>query len=362
LRILFCSQTSLSRERGGSKVVIELAEEMRRLGWTCELVSPDDLAPDTLHSYLRGHAGAFDVVDYDHNHLPYPRTSFPQRCLFVARSVLLAHHFARIPVPPPPGLKSGLRSLLLQRREDAQRRIRIARAHITVVEADLVNVANSDDKSELVRCGVSADKIVVIPYGIGRDRRALFDAVSAAAPASPLIGFIGTFEGRKGATDMPAIVRSVCEAISEARFRLMGTLMDGDRILRAMPRRLRSRIEVYSRYAPEDLPMLLAPCSVGIFPSYIEAFGFGVLEMLAACVPVVAYDSPGPSMMLPPEWLVPRGDVSAMSSLVVGLLRDQHKLQHARREARELSRAFDWPSIAQTTAETYQTHWKRRNA
>ena len=30
--------------------------------------------------------------------------------------------------------------------------------------------------------------------------------------------------------------------------------------------------------------------------------------------------------------------------------------------ARELSRAFDWPSIAQTTAETYQTHWKRRNA
>jgi glycosyltransferase involved in cell wall biosynthesis len=373
VRILLCSQTALSRERGGSKVVIELAEELQRLGWSCELVSPDDVDPRhgardvhryaaALRDYLRTRAPAFDVVDYDHSHLPYPRRDFPSACLFVARAVLLAHHFERIAIPDLPGLKSRLRSLVMRRKEESDRRKRTLQAHQTVLEADLVNVANEDDKAELVRCGIAADKIVVIPYGIGRDRRALFEAIAGDAPPARLVGFVGTFDARKGATDMPAIVRAVCDAVPGARFRLVGVLTDPERVRRAMPRRLRARLDIVPSYAPDELPGLLAPCSVGIFPSYIEAFGFGVLETLAAGVPVVAYDTPGPPAMLPREWLVPRGDAAAMSARVIELLRDDERLRAARALARERSRPFDWSRIARLTAETYAQRWQARQA
>src|SRR5438034_5839609 len=108
MRILFCSRTHLSKELGASKVLIELAEEMERLGWQCTLLSPHDVAPDLngkadyhnhLRRYLIEHADNYDVVEYDHGHLPFPRKDFSAGTLFVARSVLLGHHFNKIAIP-----------------------------------------------------------------------------------------------------------------------------------------------------------------------------------------------------------------------------------------------------------------------
>ena len=53
---------------------------------------------------------------------------------------------------------------------------------------------------------------------------------------------------------------------------------------------------IYRRWG--DLPALLADCSVGIFPSYVEGFGLAVLEQLAAGIPTVAFDAPGPRQIL----------------------------------------------------------------
>jgi glycosyltransferase involved in cell wall biosynthesis len=111
------------------------------------------------------------------------------------------------------------------------------------------------------------------------------------------------------------------------------------------------------RFAAEALPELLAPCSVGIFPSYVEGFGYGVLEMLAASLPVIAYDVPGPPMMLPPEYLVGRGDVAGLSARVVALLRDPARLADARSWARERSRQFCSQEIAGATSAIYQDAW-----
>lgn len=366
MRILFCTPTPLSKALGGPKVVMELAEGMRQLGWDCELRGRFDLGDTAeqtaisdknyaynLHRFLQTHAGEYDVVDYDHNYLPYPRADFAPQTLFVARSVLLAHHFNVISVPRSRGWQSGIRHLFCGRRE---RRSRINRAHRTIQEADLVNVCNEDDKAELIRCGVSSDKIVVIPFGISQSRRPLFDAVSNAVPAKPVIAFVGSFDYRKGAREFPVIVRSIAEAVPEARFRLLGTFgmfQTGVEVLAHFPAVLRQKIEVTPKFDPEALPSLLASCSVGIFPSYIEGFGFGVLEMLAASIPVVAYDAPGPPMMLPSECLVPRGDAKAMATKVVSLLTDAAKLRTARIWAQEQSQRFNWEDSAKRTNSIY---------
>ena len=75
------------------------------------------------------------------------------------------------------------------------------------------------------------------------------------------------------------------------------------------PKKLRGYIEVIPQFHPDELPILLSSCSLGIFPSYLEGFAFGVLEMLAAALPVIAYDTPGAPMMVPEQYLVP-SDVS----------------------------------------------------
>jgi len=373
MRILFCTPTPLSKALGGPKVVIELAEGMRQLGWDCELRGRFDLS-DTpektaisdkdyahnLHRFLQAHAGEYDVVDYDHNYLPYPRADFAQQTLFVARSVLLAHHFNVISIPRGRGRKSSIRHLFCGRRERRERQSRISRAHRTIQEADLVNVCNEDDKTELIRCGISSDKIVVIPFGISQSRRPLFDAVSSAVPAKPVIAFVGSFDYRKGAREFPAIVRIIAEAVPEARFRLLGTVgmfQTGVEVLAHFPAVLRQKIDITPKFDPEELPSLLAPCSVGIFPSYIEGFGFGVLEMLAASIPVFAYDAPGPPMMLPSEYLVPRGDTKAIATKVAVLLTDAAKLSTARRWAQEQSQRFTWENSAKRTNNIYSEHF-----
>ena len=235
-------------------------------------------------------------------------------------------------------------------------RERICRAEITVEQADLVNVSNGDDKAELVRRGVEESKIVVIPYGISRARRPLFDAVSSEPPAQPVVAFVGTFDYRKGAREFPQIAQAIVDAVPGVRFRLIGAkglYKTEAEILAHFPQRLVPKIDLVLKFRPEELPHLLSTCSIGVFPSYIEGFPFGVLEMLAASVPVVAYDAPGAPMMLPPEYLVGRADWASLSSKALCLLEDTSRLAQARIWAKKRSHNFSWKRSAELTQDAY---------
>ena len=368
-RILFCTQTPLTKSLGAPKVILELAEEMRELGWECELRGRYDLddasgqAPrddasyrQRLHGFLRTHAARYDVVDYDHGQLPFARTDFAPQTLFVARSVLLAHHFDEISIPGSRSLKAAVRSLVCGRAEKTASRRRTQLAQRTLQEADLINVCSEDDKAALIRSGISEAKITVIPFGISRSRRPLFDAVSSAVPPKPTVAFVGTFDYRKGAREFPRLVQSLAAVRPDIHFRLLGTaglFQTQAEVFAHFPKALHPAIEIIPRYAPEELPELLSSCSVGVFPSYIEGMPFGVLEMLAAALPVVAYNSPGPPMMLPPEYLVERGNAGAMSAKIAALLANEDALAKARIWAQERSRQFTWERSARLTSDIY---------
>jgi len=358
---------------GGSKVVMELAEEFERLGWKSDVISPADFAPTqgqniyaaypaNLRRYLREHAHEYDVVDYDHLYLPYSRAEFPGETLFVARSVLLLHQLETARIPKTRGFRSAVRTLVKGRREARNLGAMFCQAHKTVVEADLVNVSNTHDKTELIKRGVPESKVVVIPFGIDRYRRIMFDTISSEPPEQPTVAFVGTFDNRKGATDLPSIVRDILQSVADVRFRLLGTGSSEPSVLSHFDKGLRDRIDVIPEYGPEELPGLLADCSVGVFPSYVEGFGLGVLEMLAASIPVVAYDSPGPPMMLPLEYLVTAGDLHGLAKKAIGLLRDPFELARARNWAKERSRQFCSEEIATQTVEIYRDHLERKRS
>lgn len=375
-RILFCSPYPLSKQLGGPKVILELVQAMEKEGWVCDLLGRDDICKvedylnvsvdiysRKLSEHLRKCADQYDVVDYDHHCLPYPRTLFADRTLFAARSVLLAHHFEVISIPKGGGWKPKVRTLLVGKKEGAERRHRTNNARTTIEQADVVNVSNYHDKEELIKNGVASEKIIVIPYGISQDRRLLFDTVSNEVPAKPVVAFVGTFDYRKGAREFPSLVQSIVKSVPEARFRLIGTaglFQTEAEVLAHFPYRLRHKMEIIPRYLPEELPSLLALCSVGIFPSYVEGMPFGVLEMLAASVPVIAYDAPGAPMMLTAEYLVGCGDVKAMSAKVVMLLNSATRLHNAREWAQKQSQKFSWQNAAEMTSEIYQERYQRK--
>jgi glycosyltransferase involved in cell wall biosynthesis len=390
MRILFCSPNAKSKSFGAPKVLVELSEELELFGWNVNFITSDDLSKETydnltpkqsqkiysenLRDYLKKHAANYDVVDYDHGHLPYSRIEFAANTLMVARSVLLAHHFKpdlkKIPSKPTRNWKCELKfflkqSLQINKLEETQAERRIKIAHHTCLEADLVNVANEDDKLELIKSGIPETKICVIPYGISRFHRPLFEQISSDLPSEHKVAFVGTFDYRKGASDFPRIVENICQFIPNVTFRLIGTnglFTSKNEVLNFFSEKTRNHIEVIPRFEPNDLPRFLSDCSLGIFPSYIEGFGFGVLEMLAASVPVIAYNSPGPPMMLPKEYLVEPGDTDKMVEKVVDLLNDSVKLSSARIWAKERSQQFCWEKIAKETSQVYMEHWQKKQS
>jgi glycosyltransferase involved in cell wall biosynthesis len=130
-------------------------------------------------------------------------------------------------------------------------------------------------------------------------------------------------------------------------------------VLRLFPARLRTHIDVIPTFDPAELPRLLEDCALGVFPSYLEGFGFAVLEMLAASLPVVAYDVPGPRMMLDRQYLVPPGNVDVLTARVLSLLCNPPQLLRARVDARRTADRFRWDEIGARTASVYEERLAR---
>ncbi len=371
MKILFCLRSPLTKELGASKTLIELAEELTNLGWNCTLIEPKNLAnnqtelelkenyAENLKNYLQLNADQYDIVEYEHCYLPYLRTEFTDKTLFIARSQLLGHHFVKINVPLSSNWKSRINYFFIQQKDLQKRRENVVIAQKTMEQADLVTVLNYDDQKELIKCGIKEEKIVVIPNGLSRKIRPLFEAISTLMPTQNKIAFVGSFINRKGSTDIPKIFTKIVKKIPTAKLILLGTGASEKQVLSKFSVGLREKIEVIPFYKSEELPQLLADCKIGIFPSYIEAFGLGILEMLAASIPVIAYNSPGPPMMLTEEYLVNCGDISMMSVKVIELLQNETKLLQARKWAKWRSQDFCWQKIAKETAEIYQDSWQK---
>jgi glycosyltransferase involved in cell wall biosynthesis len=374
-RILFCCPTTITPKLGASKVYIEMAEGFRRHGWDVTLVGPEEVAggprndlfgqPPHLCRYLREHAGDYDVVEYESHALPYPRAGFAGRPLFVARSVILAHSIFAARIPPMPTLRGRVGRFLKYRRERRRQGRILAQAELTLQQADLISLANEVDFKRLLEYGHPAAKIVCLPYGLFPERLAAFhpqpDALTP--PEAPRLAFVGTFDPRKGMAEFPRLVAEVLAERPKGSFRLIGVkgqLRTAADVLWFFPRRLRQRIEVIPEFEPADLPRLLADCSLGVFPSHVESFGFGVLEMLAAGLPVVAYDAPGPGEMLPADLLTPVGNAAAMARRALDLLGDPERLRAARRWARARAEEFTWDRVITRTANAYLTRLATR--
>jgi len=307
-----------------------------------------------LANYLHAHAGEHDVVDCDADVLPVDRRLIPAHVFVVARVQLLLRRYVDARAQRLP-FDRRIGWWLRYRKELEHLRSRIPRQDASLRAADAVITLNSADRSLLRANGIS--NVHVLPNGIGVHHREALMQTPVAPPDAPRVAYIGTWGPRKGLLDYPRVVARIAEALPETTFTLLGVGPQWTEkgVRRFFPAGVRHRVDVVPVYDPEDLPGALASCSIGLFPSYAEAFGLGVVEMLAAALPVYAYDVPGPADILDQEFLVPAGDVEKLSRRAIELMADTDRLARERSQARERAKAFDWDEIAVETKRLYES-------
>jgi glycosyltransferase involved in cell wall biosynthesis len=377
LRVLLVINLPWDARLGAIRVFMELAEAWKRAGHAVSVFSATEAFPNSTVSpafrairqawfqykaaaFVRRHAQDFDVVDALIGSLCASRIRPAFRGLLVARSVglhLLYERFdaeARRRWTIPKGrVLTGLFYDLIHRwfRRSSNSLIRAA---------DVVNVPNESERSCLIEAGVPEDRVIVHPFGLNSSRRVELTA-GAAESAKRLklqkVVFVGMWSPRKGSKDWAEIVRLVWKQNPDVFFRFLGTMTAVDHVMNDLELTHSTRVEIVPEFSQEELPGYLSDCAVGAFPSYVEGFGIAVLEQLAAGIPTIAYDVPGPREMLArvgANLLVPRGDLPAFSSGVLQLLQlDPGQFDEMSRRSQAAATTFDWDEIAAATATDY---------
>ena len=319
--------------------------------------------PSKAAAFIQENPERFDVIESLVGTLPFPKKRLRFGGLLVARSVgfyRLYRDFDRTFERSSHQSRGKLSGRIFY---PLLTKVMTTRSERALRNCDLLNLPN-DEELRSVRAELGSDKpMLVQPYGLTAERQR--DLSRAAMPVAERlskkkVSFIGMWSSRKGAQDWGKIIRFVRAAVPDARFLFLGTLVEDRQVLADLGLPAGDFIELVPEYQPEQLPQLLADSTVGAFPSYAEAFGFGVLEQLAAGIPCVAYDAAGPRMMLKndlPELLVPVGDVEKFAANVARVLRcETAGFEQLSRRGVEAAARFDWSNIARQTVESYRAH------
>lgn len=376
--------TPWSADLGASRAQMEVAAELRNRGHEVEKFSLEDAFPDATSgrsrlrtilasnrsfarravAHVRRNGGRFDVIEANQTDLPVSKAALGFDGLLVVRSlgsITTYEAFERRAArrwPQPRTWRDRIRSVLTwpgrrRRTRDTERSLR---------HADLILVSNRDEEAELRERGPDfAAKVRRVHLGLPADRRrALAEHAAPAAErmARRTVAFVGAWSPRKGSMDWPELADRVLARVPDARFRLLGTGFDVDTVRSCFSPAAAPAVEVVPHFDHPRLPELLSDATIGAFPGYLEGFGLGSLEMLAAGLPTVGYEAPGSRETLgatAAPSLLPAGDVAALADRLADLLELSPEAYRQRAEdARATAEGFRWEDLAERTEEIYR--------
>ncbi|HEX4794874.1 MAG TPA: glycosyltransferase family 4 protein [Humisphaera sp.] len=381
-KILFIMHMRWARHIGAPRVSFELAEEFRALGHAVDKFDIEDaLGPqkgklagyfhETLFArkaieHVRRHGAKYDVIQAEHGNLPIARRKLNFRGLLVARTNGLAHFYNDYERKMQEedrraGVRRGTIAGNAMRWIAARAGGGMPYVNRSFAAADLIILSNSDELEFVNNKLGLGHKTHLAPNGLSEARFAEFEAAAvpaAARLAKQTVAFVGGWGRRKGSAEFPQIVRGVRETLPRANFLLLGTGYGPDELLPQFAAEDRQAIRIVPSFDPAKLPSLLGSAAIGLFPSYIEGFPSGVLEMLAAGLPTVGYDVPGTRDMLRQmnePMLVTPGDVAATANRLTDLLRrTPDNYLHLSQCARTTAAGFCWKDIAREMLDAFE--------
>jgi glycosyltransferase involved in cell wall biosynthesis len=375
LRILMVLSLPATRKLGGARVQVELADELRSKGHDVGILAGTDVYPwpprhpvealwrsfpRASASRVRRLAQTYDVIDALEGDITLTKRELEYGGVLVARTAALREFYAsfedearrRWPEHPKGRMAGRLPRRL--KRWQLVKQARLSRAH-----ADGVFVCNPSE-AERVAADIGLDRVRNLPFALSDDHRAALGqaARDRSADSDPRVAVIGTWDVRKGKYDLPRIIEATRALRPDASFLLLGTYASAEQVLRDLGPRVGRGVTILPSFEPSMLPELLASCQAAALPSYLEGFPFAVMEQLAAGLPVVAYDVPGPQDILrplEPGLLVAPGDTRAFTDRLVRELAGEGVSSQA---CVDRAASFRWGDIADRTLEAY-AGWRR---
>lgn len=170
---------------------------------------------------------------------------------------------------------------------------------------------------------------------------------------APRLVSVGRLQRYKGPFEVIDVARSVLAEV-DARFLLVGPV---DPMEPNLANELRARIDqlglgdrvaLAGEILEDDLAAVVLDATLLVHPVVNETFGLAVLEALALGTPVVAYDAPGPALLLREGGgaTVAAGDAAEMAAAVRAALQDDALLGRWAREAKPAAAHFDLARMA----------------
>jgi glycosyltransferase involved in cell wall biosynthesis len=233
--------------------------------------------------------------------------------------------------------------------------------HWPLAQADLYIACSQHEAAELVRMGMPAERIRVVPLWVETDMIACLPAKPPEhAFSRPLILYIGQLTRRKGpdvvVEAMPAVVgeHPAADFVFVSHNPAEQTSLEE----RAAQLGTSRNIRFVGQVSEEEKFALLRACDVYVLPTRYEGFGLPLLEAMACGAPLVTSDIPVVREIVENGvngLLVPRGDSVALAAAILRLLGDQALRQRLADGGQEtLRERFDGRQLAQQVARHYQ--------
>ena len=279
------------------------------------------------------------------------RIAVVQTCDLYANIVgLPAAAMARVPVRL--GSRRGIVSPVSTRGLLALQRVSYVAAHRVVANSDAA-------AARLRREGVAGASIDIVPNGID-----LLAFPLARRSTQKIVTTIANLRIGKGHDVLLQAARLVLQRHPDARFRIVGDGPLGPS-LHAHARSLGIEASVDFLGARDDVAEQLGTSNVFAFPSLMEAFPNGVMEAMAAGLPIVATDVGGiPELIDHDEngLLVEAGSPAALAAGIVRLLDDRDYADACGRAARDtIASRYSFERMVASFESIYLDQWAMRN-
>ena len=282
--------------------------------------------------YYKKHLGpsGFDVVVEDLNKVPLYTPFWTD-----APVVLLAHHLFGTTAFQAASFPVAAATWLLER-------------DVPKVFKNVPTIAVSEStKQDLVRRGMLAERIWVVPNGIDLD---YFSPGSAPRAERPTLLFVGRLKKYKRVDLLIDAIALLASENVDVELLVVG---EGEQrpSLEAQIRRLGlgSRVRMSGFVTEEEKREALRRAWVHVLTSPKEGWGISNLEAAACGTPSVASDSPGLRESVvdgQTGLLVPHGDVPALAAAIRILLADPALRERMGRQGRTFAERFSWDASA----------------
>jgi glycosyltransferase involved in cell wall biosynthesis len=219
-----------------------------------------------------------------------------------------------------------------------------------------VIAVSESTKEDLVRRGLDAGRITVIPNGIDAT---YFTPDPERRAERPTLVFLGRLKAYKRVDlVIEALHRLVADGLDVQL--LVAGEGEEEHALRARAERLGvgDRVQMLGFLDEDAKRDLLRHAWLHVLTSSKEGWGISNLEAAACGTPSVASDAPGLRESVQhgrTGVLVPHGDVGALAEAIDGLLRDHESRERMGRQARTFAEGYTW----QASSDAFETYLLR---